>query len=152
MFKGIYPVNLDTKGRLAIPTKLRPVLHDSCDGRLMVTTDPDGCLMLFTLPEWGKVEKQFEILPTLNTHVRAIKRLIIGHAMDCDMDGQGRISLSETLRQYANLEKQVVLVGQLTKFEIWDAKTWNESRDAITQDASLDDLKNSDPVLQNLVF
>ena len=152
LFRGIYPLNMDSKGRIAIPTKLRPELHERCDGKLMVTADPDRCLMLYTFPDWEKVEKQFDSRPTLNQSVRNLKRLIIGHAMECDMDGQGRISFSEALRQFASLDKQVVLVGQTSKFEIWNEAAWNERCAALCNDISLNALDQLDPAVADLVF
>lgn len=124
MFRGVSSINLDTKGRLAIPTKYRSELQEGCECQLVVTADRDGCLLLYPLPEWEAVERQLIKLSNIDKKVRALKRFMIGYASECEMDGQGRVLLPETLRNFAKLDKRIVLSGQLNKFEIWDADTW----------------------------
>ncbi len=129
MFRGVNPINVDAKGRMAIPAKYRERMQELCEGRLVLTVDFSRCLMLFPEPEWEQLERKLARLPDLNPKARSVKRLLLGHACDCEMDGSSRILLPSMLREYANLEKRVVLVGQGNKFEIWDEATWNGSRD-----------------------
>lgn len=129
MFRGVNNLNLDAKGRLAIPTRYREPLHTQCDGTLVVTVDPDHCLLLYPLPEWVEIERKLMKLPALNPSVRRLQRLLVGHATECELDGSGRILLPPPLREFARLDKQVVLVGQGNKFELWEATAWNERRE-----------------------
>ena len=137
MFRGISSISLDAKGRIAIPTRYREELQDSCDRQLIVTVAVDekcvgeqGCLWLFPLPEWEKLELTISKLPTLNKMARNLRRFLIGNASECEMDNQGRLLLPEKLREFAGMEKQIVLVGQLNKFEIWDESAWQAKETA----------------------
>lgn len=130
MFRGISAINLDDKGRLAIPARHRPCLQDSAGGQLILTIDTEErCLLLYPLSAWVDIEKKIEALPSFNAQARRIQRLLIGHATDTDLDSHGRILLSPPLREYAHLQKTVVLVGQGKKFEIWDEEHWQKTRD-----------------------
>ncbi|MGZ8163441.1 MAG: division/cell wall cluster transcriptional repressor MraZ [Methylobacter sp.] len=131
MFRGRRLVNLDDKGRLAIPTRYRDELQECCEGQMIVTVTvnercvgENGCLWLYPLPEWEKLEHTISKLPTLNKMAGKLRRFVIGNASECEMDGQGRLLLPEKLRVFAKLEKKVELVGQLNKFEIWNEEAW----------------------------
>lgn len=127
MFRGANAINLDVKGRVAIPTRYRQSLLDDCAGRLVCTIDTvQGCLLLYPLHEWEEIELKLQKLSTTNPHERRIRRLLLGYAMEGDMDKNGRFHLSTPLRQHAKLDKQIMLVGQLNKFEIWDADVWQQ--------------------------
>lgn len=135
MARGVNNVNLDAKGRLAVPTRYREELSRLCDGKMVVTISPqDRCLWMYPLDEWENVERKLVSLPTLNASTRKLKRMLIGHALDCEMDGAGRILLSTPLREYAQISKKVVLIGQGNKFEIWDEQIWNENLDTWLSD------------------
>lgn len=130
MFRGINAVNLDAKGRMAVPTKYRDRLVQDCAGKLVLTIDTESsCLLLYPLPEWEVIETKLQALPSFNHSARRIQRLLIGHATDIEMDGNGRLLLPPLLRDYAELGKKIVLIGQGKKFEIWDEQQWNEGRD-----------------------
>jgi len=129
LFRGVTNVNLDTKGRLAIPTRYRSRLTERCEGQLVVTIDRDRCLLLYPLPEWEDIERKVMRLPGLGEPTRGLQRLLVGHATECEMDGNGRILLPPLLREFAQLDKRAVLIGQGNKFEIWDEQRWNEQRD-----------------------
>lgn len=136
MFRGISSINLDDKGRLAIPTRYRDELQDCCERQLVVTVavneqcgGENGCLWLYPLPEWEKLEQTIIKLPTLNQTAGKLKRFLIGNASECEMDGQGRLLLPEKLRKFANMDKKIVLVGQLNKFEIWNEEAWKTEED-----------------------
>ncbi|HAB79231.1 MAG: division/cell wall cluster transcriptional repressor MraZ [Glaciecola sp.] len=127
MFRGANAINLDVKGRVAIPTRYRQSLLDDCAGRLVCTIDTvQSCLLLYPLHEWEEIELKLQKLSTTNPHERRIRRLLLGYAMEGDMDKNGRFHLSTPLRQHAKLDKQIMLVGQLNKFEIWDADVWQQ--------------------------
>lgn len=153
MFRGVTSINLDPKSRLAVPTRYRSELQESCDGQLVLTVDlRDKCLLLYPLPEWEEIERKLSHLPTLNPHARRIQRLLIGHATECEMDSQGRVLVPEPLRKFANLEKRVVLIGQGNKFEVWDEDGWNTSRDGWLEEEGLEDLGALSPELSALAF
>lgn len=128
MFRGMHTLNLDIKGRMAIPSKFRETLRAQCDGNLIVTVDRDHCLLLYPLPEWEMIEAKLAGLPNLDMQTRRLQRLMIGHATECDMDGNHRILLSPSLREFATLEKKVVLIGQGNKLELWNEQSWLKSR------------------------
>jgi len=93
--------------------------------------DPDSCLLVYPLPEWEVIESKLVQLPSFNKRAKSIQRLLIGHATECDMDGQGRILLPTLLRDYAGLSKKIVMIGQGKKFELWDEEAWNDSQEAL---------------------
>jgi MraZ protein len=131
MFRGVNALNLDSKGRLAIPTRYREELVRTANGRVVITVNPvdrDHCLLLYPLPEWEEIERKLVRLPSFNEHARRMQRVFLGHATECELDGNGRVLLPPPLRTYAKLDKAVVLVGQGNRFEIWDEATWNSRR------------------------
>ena len=125
MFRGVTQLNLDAKGRLAIPVKYRGELTSSCEGRLIVTADPSKCLLIYPLPAWEPIEQKLNSLTSFEPRIRSLQRLLVGSASDVEMDTAGRILVSPSLRQFASLSKEVVLVGQGMKLELWDEKQWN---------------------------
>ena len=135
MFRGVNALNLDVKGRMAMPTKYRERLKVHCSGQLIITVDPDHCLLIYPLPEWEEIERTISHLPNLDKQTRRLQRLLIGHATECELDGQNRILLPPPLREFAALDKRVVLIGQGNKFELWNEETWNERRDKWLADA-----------------
>ncbi|MEG3765655.1 division/cell wall cluster transcriptional repressor MraZ [Alteromonas sp. 14N.309.X.WAT.G.H12] len=131
MFRGANAINLDPKGRLAIPTKYRQSLLDDCNGQLVCTIDTQqSCLLLYPLPEWEEIELKLSKFSSMIPAERRMQRLLLGYATEGDMDKSGRFLLSAPLRQHAKLSKEVMLVGQLNKFEIWDAEIWANQIDA----------------------
>jgi MraZ protein len=128
-FRGINNISVDAKGRMAMPARYRERLLESCGGRLIVTVDQDHCLLVYPLPEWEVIEEKLINLPSLNKQSRLLQRLLIGHATDLEMDGQGRVLLPAMLREYAGLQKKAVLIGQGKKLEIWDEETWAKSQE-----------------------
>lgn len=129
MFRGATKVTLDAKGRLAIPTRYRERLASRCDGQLVATVDRDYCLLIYPQPDWEEIERKLVRLPSLNKQARRLQRLMVGYATEIEIDGHGRILLSRELRDFAHLEKQAMLVGQGTKFELWDESSWKEKCD-----------------------
>ena len=130
MFCGINAVNLDVKGRMAIPARYRALLQEEADGHVVLTIDTEEhCLLLYPVPIWKSIEEKIAALPSFNRAARRIQRLLIGHATEMELDGSGRILVPPVLRNYADLDKKVMVVGQGKKFEIWSEAKWNESRD-----------------------
>jgi len=138
-FRGINNISVDAKGRMAVPARYRERLLESCGGRLVVTVDPDQCLLVYPLPEWEIIEEKLNALPSLNKQARLLQRLIIGYATELEMDTQGRILLPAMLREYAGLNKKAILIGQGKKLEIWDEDTWGESQEEWLVAAQSDD-------------
>lgn len=137
MFRGINGVNIDSKGRIAMPTRYRERLQLDSKSAVVLTIDTEArCLLLYPLPAWEEIERKLSNLPSFNPAARRIQRLLIGHATDVEMDGQGRILLPPLLRDYAGLNKRVVLVGQGKKFELWDEAHWDDSRRQWLQEES----------------
>ncbi len=134
---------------MAMPSRYRERLLEVCDGRLVVTVDPDACLLVYPLPEWEVIENKLVNLPSLNRRVKSMQRLLIGHATECEMDGQGRILLPTLLREYASLDKKIVIIGQGKKFEIWDEGAWNDSQGSLL-DSVQDDEGELPAALQEL--
>lgn len=123
MFRGANLLALDAKGRMAMPAKYREELTALCDGRLIITVGRDRCLLLYPLSVWEDIEAQINQLPGLDPHVRLLQRNLIGRAEDLELDAQGRVRLPIQLREFAQLEKRVVLVGVTKKFELWNEET-----------------------------
>lgn len=138
MFRGVNVLSLDAKGRFAMPTKYREPLMDRCAGKLVVTVDRDHCLLVYPYPEWEEIERKLVRLPSFNKQARSLQRLLVGHATEIDMDGNGRLLLTPPLRQFAGLEKRAVLIGQGNKFELWDEQSWNAKCEEWFNEGELD--------------
>jgi len=138
LFRGVSLISLDEKGRLAMPTRYRGELLATCSGQIVVTVGLDKCLSLYPLPEFEEIERKLVRLPSLDKHAKRLQRLLIGHATECELDGQGRFLITEPLRHYASIERRVALVGQGNKFEIWDETLWNSSRDVWIEEERTD--------------
>lgn len=129
MFRGINSIVLDAKGRMAMPARYREQLQKSNINQLVVTIDTESpCLLLYSLPEWENIEQKLQTLPSFNRAARRIQRLLIGHATELELDNNGRLLLPQLLREYAKLDKNVMLVGQGKKFELWDEQQWQLGR------------------------
>lgn len=129
MFRGAHKLTLDIKGRMVMPTRYRDRIAERSQGRLVVTVDRDQCLLLYPLPDWEEIQKKLMQLPTLNAQARRLQRLMVGHATDVELDGHGRVLLPPQLRTFAGLTRNAVLIGQGSRFELWDEERWNERRE-----------------------
>jgi MraZ protein len=130
VFRGINLIQLDAKGRLTMPTRYRARLQAPTDNQLILTIDTDApCLLLYPLTEWEIIEQKIQALPSFHKASRRIQRLLIGHATELELDSNGRLLLPTLLREYARMEKQVMLVGQGKKFELWSEADWHQNRD-----------------------
>ena len=143
MFLGVNTLSMDTKGRMAVPVKYRKDLGAADGSSVVVTVNPhDRCLWLYPEREWQPIVQKVARLPSLKRQNKNLQRLLIGYAEEMKLDGQGRILLNKALRDYAGMGRQVALVGQGHKFEIWDAEAWAKS-----QDEWLEDLRNPEAEL-----
>lgn len=129
MFRGLSDGQVDAKGRIIVPANWRTLVAEEANGALVVTIDPEEpCLLMYPFPRWLEIEEKLESLPTFQPAARRIQRLLIGHASEVELDKQGRILLPGLLREYAQLDKAVMLVGQGKKIEIWNQNTWEDAR------------------------
>lgn len=130
MFKGFNSINIDAKGRLAIPARHRDQLSAEDSGGLILTLNPwDRCLWLYPTSQWTLIEAKLQELSDFDREARRTKQIIRGYATDCALDGQGRVLLPNELRKFALLDKRIAFLGQGNKFEIWDEVLWSEQRD-----------------------
>lgn len=135
MFTGRYYHNLEAKGRLAIPQSFREELKSGG----VITWGLDGCLFLFPKSYWQKLSEKLASLSLTNTAARNLIRLLVQSAVDLNLDSQGRTLIPEYLRIQANIKKQVVVAGTLTRVEIWDRDTYHQHLDLIAQTISQTD-------------
>ncbi|NMP15767.1 MULTISPECIES: division/cell wall cluster transcriptional repressor MraZ [unclassified Thalassotalea] len=125
MFRGASNITLDSKNRITIPTRYRESLFADFEGKMVCTLHTESrCLLLYPLSEWEELELKLSRLSDMNPSERTIKRILLGNATECEIDKSGRLLLSSVLRQHANLEKNVILVGLFNKFEIWNEDDW----------------------------
>lgn len=120
MFTGEFQHSIDDKGRMIMPAKFREMLGES----FMLTKGLDGCLFVYPLAEWQNLESKLKNLPFTNKDARAFARFFFSGASECERDKQGRILLASNLREYANLLKDVVIIGVGTRLEIWSKEIW----------------------------
>lgn len=123
MFMGEYNHTIDAKGRLIIPAKFRETLGEE----FILTRGLDGCLSIYPMDEWESFEEKLKALPLTDKNARAFLRFFVAGATSCELDRQGRILVPSTLREFAGLEKEVVLTGSLTRIEIWSKEKWLEN-------------------------
>ena len=120
MFRGISKASLDDRGRFAMPARFRDGLRARSDSKLVITIDrQDKCLLLYPDNEWLAVEKRLERLSNLNPAVRQLQRMLMGFAIDVELDGNGRVLIPPILRDYAGIDKAVMVMGQSNKLELW---------------------------------
>ena len=152
MFRGVNAINLDDKGRVTIPTRYREQIKCIAANELIITIDTkERCLLLYPLPEWEIIEEKIERLPSFNQAVRRLQRLLLGHATNVTLDSNSRVLLPQPLRDYARLQRQMFLVGQGKKFELWDANSWEIQREQWLQSPE-DGLETLPDDLINLSF
>lgn len=124
MFRGATSLNLDAKGRLAVPAKHRDALQVLCAGSLVLTAHPHRCLLMYPQPDWEPIQAKVMSLSSFDRQSSALQRLLVGFAEDIELDASGRILVSPVLREFAGLEKQAMLVGQGSHFELWSMEAW----------------------------
>ncbi|MEO1939314.1 division/cell wall cluster transcriptional repressor MraZ [Candidatus Thioglobus sp.] len=132
MFRGVHNLTIDAKGRLKVPTRHQTQIDKTCGGKMVISIHPDdACLLLYPLGDWQKLEQKVSELPSLNIHTKRLKRKLIGHATDCELDKASRILIPGALREYANLGKKIIMSGQGHNFELWDENTWSKQLESL---------------------
>jgi MraZ protein len=125
LFQGATQLNLDAKGRLAVPTRYRDALVAGGPS-VVLTAHPDSCLLLYPRGTWEPIGERIQALSPFNEQARRWQRLLVGFAEELELDGSGRILISPALRRFASLQREVMLVGQGSHFELWDGAAWEE--------------------------
>ena len=141
VFRGINPINLDAKGRVALPTKYRDRVTNRCDGHMVLTVHPfDRCLLLYPLTDWEVIESQVNALPnSTSRQARRLQHLMVGFATELDLDAANRLLLPAMHRDHAELDKRLILVGQGQKFEIWNEARWTSMTETYLNETVDDD-------------
>jgi MraZ protein len=127
MFRGTTNLSMDVKGRLAVPAKHREALQT----KVVITAHPHGCLLLYPQPAWEPIEAKMMALSSFDKQSSGLQRLLVGYAEDIELDSAGRLLVSPTLREFAGLEKEVMLVGQGSHFEMWNLEAWRKQLDSL---------------------
>lgn len=139
MFMGEFQHNIDSKGRIIVPAKFREPLGE----RFIVTRGLDGCLFGYSLTEWEKLEEKLKALPLAKKDSRVFVRFFYSAATECEVDKQGRINIPQTLRTYAALEKECIVIGVSNRIEFWQASRW--------QDFSMQAEENFDEIAETMI-
>lgn len=134
MFLGRYRHTLDAKGRLSIPGKYREVLAKRDGDTLVVTKDPDRCLVILPLDEWKRLAERIKAIPGTVQVVKDYKRFFHGEAVDCTLDRQGRMLIPPELRQFATLDREVMLVGVEDRIEVWSVERWEAKAEQMSRE------------------
>ena len=130
MLIGEYEHSLDAKGRLIMPAKLREDIGET----FIITKGLDGCLFAFSKTEWSNFEAKLRTLPVSNKNARDFTRFFFAGAIECEIDKQGRFLISSNLREFAGLDKDVVIIGMTSRLEIWSKDKWSACDEAISAD------------------
>ena len=136
MFQGANQINLDAKGRMAVPTRTREPLTQGGTVRLVLTAHPDSCLLLYPAPAWEPIRAQVMSFPALDRQASLWKRLLVGFAQEIEPDTAGRLLIPPELRDFAKITRQVMFVGQGSHFEIWDLEMWNTQLESLRSGGS----------------
>ncbi|MBI5902349.1 MAG: division/cell wall cluster transcriptional repressor MraZ, partial [Deltaproteobacteria bacterium] len=136
--RGRYEHLIDSKGRLSIPSRIRETLNERYDSRLVITTY-DSCLIAYPFAEWQKLEEKVSALPEFSKDTKAFLRFFYSSATDCAIDKLGRILVPQALREYARLDKDVILIGAFRHIEMWSKALWEKAE----QTASNEDIVNT---------
>ncbi len=134
MFRGATSLNLDAKGRLVLPAKHREAVLLESAGNLVLTAHPHRCLLLYPEPAWEPIQTKMMALSSFDRQSSALQRLLVGFAEDASLDSAGRMLVSPVLREFAGLDKEVMLVGQGSHFELWNMEAWRAQLVQVMQD------------------
>ena len=130
MFIGEYEHSVDVKGRVIMPAKLREDIGET----FILTKGLDGCLFAYSQTEWTNFEEKLKTLPLTNKNAREFVRFFLSGAIECEIDKQGRFLIPSNLRDYAKLDKEIVILGVGTRIEIWNKQTWQKDTENISAD------------------
>ena len=145
MFRGANSINLDSKGRIAVPAKYRQCITESTASHMIITCDPyDSCLLIFTLEHWENTEADLQSLSNSKPLHRRLKRIMLSHATEVDMDANGRLLIPAVLRDRSKLQKDVMLIGQGKTFQLWDENQWHKLVEEDMAVMSSDELDSDD--------
>lgn len=126
MFRGATNLSMDAKGRLAVPARHREALQTQSVGNVVLTAHPHRCLLLYPQPAWEPIQAKMMALSSFDRQSSSLQRLLVGYAEDIALDSAGRMLVSPVLREFAGLEKEVMLVGQGSHFEMWNMEAWRK--------------------------
>ncbi len=140
MFRGSSFHTIDPKGRVIIPARFRDVIKAGGHDAVMVTR-MDSCLFAYTPDEWVKIENKVLELPSKSDSMRRFQRTFIGASSECKCDKQGRILVPPFLKKYSGLDKEIVLVGVLNRFEIWSRENWDKENSLMEEDMTQDSVR-----------
>ena len=150
MYRGCSKISIDSKGRLAVPSRYRALILEQAQNNLVITLNPlDRSLYLYPLPEWEIIEDKLAALSDFDKQSRRTKQMMRGYANDCQLDSQGRILIPKELRGHAELSRQAIILGQGNKFEIWNEKTWEKQRDDWLESAGDESTSSSSDSLRS---
>ena len=136
MLIGEYEHNLDAKGRISMPAKLKKDMGET----FVLTKGLDGCLFAFSENEWVNFESKLKTLPLSDKNARNFVRFFLSGATECEIDKQGRFLIPSNLREVANLEKEAIIIGVGTRLEIWNKSTWNNKEKEISVDEIVENM------------
>lgn len=131
------------KGRVSIPAKFREICREKYGDETFVITNFDKCLVAYPLKEWNEIERKVSELPQFKQEVISFLRYLMGGAVDCPLDGQGRVLIPQSLRNHARIDKELIMIGMLTRIEIWAREVWEEEEQA----RAYDEFKKSRDIL-----
>ncbi len=143
MFRGRYEHTMTDKGRVSIPAKFREICREKYGEETFVITNFDKCLVAYPLKEWNEIERRVSELPQFKQEVISFLRYLMGGAVDCPLDGQGRVLIPQSLRNHARIDKELIMIGMLTRIEIWSREVWEEEEQA----RAYDEFKKSRDIL-----
>ncbi|HET8705529.1 MAG TPA: division/cell wall cluster transcriptional repressor MraZ, partial [Pseudomonadales bacterium] len=151
-FRGIKEVSLDSKWRLAIPTRFRDVAQEICGLELILNVNPfNRCITVYPIKEWERIEAQISTYPDAIEDQRAMRNLLMGYATELELDSAGRFVVPPMHRKYAGIEKDAVVVGKATKFEIWNAERWHASTEQTFGDGLIGEKPLSEEVIRLVI-
>lgn len=128
MFRGSFEHSVDAKGRVSVPSRFRDIIAERYEGKLVLSMDFDNCITVYPLEEWERVEEKIRSLPQMQKEVKDFMRFVFSTATECELDKQGRILIPPALRERAGINKSVMVVGIISKMEIWDSSAWEARR------------------------
>ena len=140
MFRGSSFHTIDAKGRIIIPARFRDVIRADGSDSVMVSRI-DSCVVAYTMDKWRELENEILTLPKSSAYMRRFRRVFIGGAFECTCDKQDRILIPSTLREYAGLDKDIVLVGTLERFEIWSRENWDKEVLSLDKDLQNEEVR-----------
>jgi MraZ protein len=141
MFRGYSYHTIDNKGRIIIPARFRDIIRANGGDSVMVSR-MDNCLVGYSIDEWRKLESKILLMAEKSENIRRFRRVFIGGASECNYDKQDRILIPQALREYAKLEKDIVMVGVLDHFEIWSRAKWDVENTDIEKDMKKEEVRN----------